>query len=210
MATAYDFNFDSWQAFVEHANYDMEKESSQYNKTGRAGRSPDYSFAKVHSFEECLKLANAGWREGVRKAESISSQIERRLVSKIEREDMSYDLTGEVLDIGRYCAGEPEHWGVWNQTVVDGPGNKLIDIVVNGAASASVGTDVLIGRGATIAALVNLMELAGYRAKATLVFGISGGNDTQSTIKISLKDHDESLDLDKIAILDSLERLRLL
>ena len=145
----FDFDFASWTDFVDHANYDLDKhKQAGYCRTGRSGREDiRHDFQHVHTFDECLKLAHAGWKEGVKQSSEISSQIERRLVCKIEREDMSYDLTGEVLDIGRYCAGEPEHWGVWNHTIVDGPGNKLVNIVVNGTASASVNKNVLIGRG---------------------------------------------------------------
>ena len=192
----YDFDFATWSDFVDHANFDLEKEKALgYCQTDFGGRNIRYDFQHVRSFDEAVRLASAGWREGVKKSQEISSQIERRLVSKIERDDMNYDLTGEVLDIGRFCAGEPEHWGVWSQTYVDGPGTKLVHVVVNGTASAVVDKSILIARGAAIAALVNLMELAGYRAKITLCYATKAG----STIKVSLKDHDVSLDEDKLA-----------
>lgn len=199
----YDFNFATWSDFVKHANYDeaqMKEEvlkATGYSRTVMAGRDIRPDFQKVNSWQEVLDLSIKGWKKGLKDTTELSARVERRLVSHIEKEDLHYDVSGEVLDIGRYCSGEPEHWGHWNTTIQEGKGQKLIHLVCNGTASAMVSAEVLIRRGAMVAAFVNMMELAGYRVKVTLAYA-AGDVCAQSTIKVALKEFDQSFDQDML------------
>lgn len=198
--TEFNFEFNTWSEFVDKANYDLEKHISKgYCRTSRQGRiGLSYEFQHVNTFDEALDLAHKGWKDGLKESTELSSRVERKLCGQIEREDVVYDVTGEMLDIGRFCAGDPEHWGVWNSTVVEGKGSKLIHIVCNGTASAGVDKSVLIRRGAMVAAFVNLAELGGYRAKVTLAYK-SGCGKVSTRILTTLKDFDGTMDQDMLA-----------
>jgi hypothetical protein len=199
----YQFNFSTWSDFVNHANYDEEKENEAlkalgYDRSCRSGRTIRHEFQHVKSWDEVMRLATAGWPEGLKESQALSETVERKLTGQVERESISYQVVGELLDIGRYCAGEPEHWGVFETTIVEGQGNKLAHVVVNGTASGRVDKSVLIRRGAMVAAFIKLMELAGYRVKVTLAYK-TGTRGVSCTIKTVLKDFDTTLDQDMLA-----------
>ena len=187
------FEFKSWSEFVEHANW----KDGEHEVLSDTGRNPSYRFQHVESYAEAIRLAQAGWREGLEQSQEITTSIERKLMSHVEREEIFYDVTGELLDVGRYCSGEPEHWGKYETTVVQGKGNRMLHLVVSGAASGGIDKSVLIRRGAMVASFATLAELAGYRVKITLNYIAQNGHS--SAIYIPLKEYDETLDQDMIS-----------
>lgn len=166
-----------------------------------SGRESDYPASKwngeTNGLAGAIELMRRGWPAGVKKALAISEKIESQLYSLIERPRIDYDVTGELLDVGRFCMGEPEHWGVWHTDLSEGPGRKHVKIVINIGASCVVDADTIIARGAVAAALVNLLELAGHRAEVTSACATASGEHKVYTYT-TVKKFDDTLDLDRL------------
>jgi hypothetical protein len=117
----------------------------------------------------------------------------------MQRADIHYDITGEILDVGRYCTGEPEHWGLWQETLVDGPGVKFLHLTINLFVSSGVEAELMIRRGATLTAYIRLLELGGYRVKVTGAYVMSGkGTNGLMCLEVPIKDYDTTLDSDRL------------
>lgn len=193
-----DFEFPSWRELVDYAEQAAIDDTMRPNKARQGGLDIREDWQGVSSYSDVLNFARNGWKEGVSEAKKISDGLENRLTGYIERSDILYDVTGEVLDVGRYCAGDPEHWGVWHNTIVEGKGTKFVHVVVNGTASCSVDKEVMIRRGATLSAFIALMELGGYRVKVDLVIRCTSDGSYSSIISAPIKGFDEYLDHDKL------------
>lgn len=190
-------HFATWSQFIDHValgetDFPMEQRSS---------RSEDHhhgiTWTGTANYADAVQLARQGWRDGVAQVQELSGTIESRLYNLISLPRIAYDVTGELLDVGRFASGEPEHWGNWEHTLTEGKGTKHIHIVVNVIASAGVSSEVLMQRGAAVAALINLLELAGHRCKVDMVCA-DGCNGFHYEIRTAVKEYDETLDLDRV------------
>lgn len=191
------FEYTDWAEFVTYVEESLAPGKAPH-VPHRGALDIRYDFHGVHSAQEAFKLARQGWADGMSQAKAIADSVERKLTHLVQRDTLHYDIQGEMLDVGRFCSGEPEHWGYWEQDLVEGPGTKFFHIVANGSASCGVDKSIMIHRGASLAALVNLMELSGYRVKITVVFAAGrGGAKVESFIPV--KGYDEPVDLDKLA-----------
>ncbi len=184
--------YETWSDLLDYVET-SERSSSASNESD----DNDYKFSKTHNLADAIKLMRKGWTEGVTKATAISERIESQLYNLIERPRITYDVTGELLDVARYCMDEPEHWGVWQSDLVEGAGHKHVKVVINISASCMVSTETIIARGAVAAALVNLLELAGHRAEVTAVCATEGDGHKVYTYT-TVKRFDETLDLDRL------------
>ncbi len=185
--------FDSWTSFVDHCaltptDLATNRDSRDTGKEGWTG---------TDTYNDAVNLARNGWTKGVEEAKKISGEIEAKLYSLVQYPTVNYDVTGELLDVGRFCSGEPEHWGFWEYNLVEGPGTKHVYIVVNAVASCNVDAKVMMKRGSAVAALINLLELAGHRCKVDVLCAIRGSS-FHYEIRTNVKAYDEPLDLDRV------------
>lgn len=189
-------HFDNWTSFLTEASTGI----SPVEGDRRASRSNSKSFMGVETYEEAVDLGRKGWPEGVKQALAIAEPIQEKLYSVVQVASIRYDVTGELLDVGRFASGEPEHWGNWEHTLQEGKGTKYVHVVMNGTASAGVDASVLIARGAVTAALINLLELAGCRVQVTLAYNVqqSGTERSVFQVTVALKQYEEPLDLDRL------------
>ncbi len=195
MAEKVALHFDTWTAFLDAAIY-----GEQEIKDRRSSREGSVSFTGTKTWEDAVELSRKGWPEGVKKAQAIANPLQEKLYSKIQLATIQYDTTGTLLDVGRFAVGEPEHWGNWEYSLIDGEGTKYVHIVMNGTASCGIEASVLIARGAVVSALVNLLELGGCRAKVTLAYAVTPRADAPPIFQttVTLKQYDEPLDLDRL------------
>ncbi len=191
------FEYTDWAEFVTYVEESLAPGKAPH-VPHRGALDIRYDFHGVPSAQEAFKLARQGWADGMSQAKAIADSVERKLTHLVQRDTLHYDVQGEMLDVGRFCSGEPEHWGYWVQDLVEGTGTKFFHIVANGSASCGVDKSIMIHRGASLAALVNLMELSGYRVKITVVFA-GGGQGAKVESVIPVKNYDEPVDLDKLA-----------
>jgi len=141
----------------------------------------------TRSFNEAVKLALTGWEEGVEKVLKIRDKLEADIRGQIPISRLEFDVSGDFIDMGRYLTGEPENFGFDEDTEFrrDSPIGKVIHIVVNIGASSTLDPKVIIARGATIAALISLLEMTGKRCEVDAVTATysSNGSDNRGASK---------------------------
>lgn len=205
--------FSSWSMFIDHAanaktDMPMEDRESRHQKAAGSYE----SFTKAKSWDHVLELARDGWPEGLKKAKEVSSVLFNHVSEMIEKLNVSYDIEGHSIDIARFVDGEPESWLKFESVLQEAEaGHKLIKITYNVTVSAGVSTDVIIRKGATVAALIELLEYAGHRVELTIVD--SSGNSrlepshgfVRKDLKpimlffVKIKEFDQNLDMNLVS-----------
>jgi hypothetical protein len=182
--------FDSASEYVAAALKRANKEK------GQSSVPPQHWSGNV-TLEDAARLAINGWPEARDKVAKISGRLVAELSGRIMRQEWIPDVEGEFIDVPLFVSGEPECWRrpelEYSET---GSAVRHVRIMVNGAVSASVDPDVIEARGATLAALVDLLELAGDMVTVQLVFNISHGEATEGLGQlITIKRSDERADI---------------
>ena len=155
------------------------------------------------SFAETCRLAVGGWDEGIAKVEKFSSAFVGAIGSKLVIDEYYYDVTGQDFDLARVLEGEPECWLNSEQIHVEAPAMQTIKLVVNIGASASVGSDTLIRKGAGIVALVQLLERMRRSVEVVAItrdcYNYNNDNEGGFDFDLCLKQAGQDLDLGKLA-----------
>ena len=168
----------------------------------QASRKSDNSdWSGTSSYDECHKLAEAGWREGLDHVEKVREQMGRIVSSKIKAYHPSYAEAGDEIDIGAYLDGDPEHWIEFHEVEKDGLGGKIVRVLVNVAVSASVDKQYFIHRGAAIVGLVEQLQNCGFSVELSLLSTTQSDDGTIHQYEIPVKRSDEHLDGDRMAFM---------
>jgi hypothetical protein len=127
------------------------------------------------TFEEAITLATEGWQAPVKQTEHRARNAAQSVIA--QREDYGFttvlDVTGETLDLGRYCADEPEclYEPVLTSEVRHG---RVVPILVTISASCSVDESQIRARGAAVAALANVLRQAGFTLDVWVAEAVRG------------------------------------
>lgn len=190
--------FDSFDAFVAAAA--VPSPTANPSDGSRAETSPSSPFyGCTAKFSDALSLASTGWAEGARRCNelraSIDSLVREAVVSK--QAGYGWEVTGDVVDVGKYLSGEPE---CFLTAVPDGESTSgpIVRLVANIAASASVGAESLFARGAIVFATIDLLESLGYRVELTVARGTTVNGKTLN-IYVPVKAANQPLDSDRLA-----------
>lgn len=190
--------FAGWGEFVAFAR-EEHRATDQFSARQNAPRDGwDFSAG----FDGALDLAIHGWKQGEDTVKRISGALITRVSNKIVQHDIQYNVEGAQVDIGRFCEGEPECWQDWHESEVRGDAKQLVRIVFNCSVSSGVDATVILARGATIAALTELLEIAGHRVEVILCWGGNcygeGGYGFVGG-EVMVKPSDQPLDLGRMA-----------
>ena len=202
------FTFADWGDLLEYSD----KRESKYNisrgyeKTPASRRSAkdggyyEEDWYQTKDFAEALNLAINGWPEGREKANMFSSAIVDKVSSLIEKQDIQYDVTGQDFDIGLVMQGVPECWYMLTSRIVEGTGTRQLRLVFNNCVSAGISTEVMTRKGAAAVALVQCLELAGFRVEIALKNGLASsyGQGSSYIFQTVLKDAGQPIDIDRI------------
>lgn len=160
-------------------------------RTVTVKRDPWYGTA---TFDDAIKLWEWGWEEGGQMVAKITEGTVDVLGSLIERPNIYYrDDPGIGIDIARYIEGEPECFYDIVSEMVEGDSRRHMRVVFNASAAAGISTKVMMAKGAAVAAVVNLLDLAGYGVELDLVDTYAGTGDAVE-IYVKVKGADEPLD----------------
>ncbi len=197
------FDFDSWGDLLEYAD----KRESFYCGGGGGGvpasRREGYDrieFTGTESWQQAYDLAVFGWKDGSVRAGKLSSALVERIGSLVERFHVHLEHVGIDFDMPLVLQGQPEHWYNFESTIEHGTGG-IVRIVFNNTVSSGVSRDVLIARGAAVAALVELLEVAGKRVEVTLLSangGQSRHNEKAYVWRTIVKQAGTPLDIDRL------------
>jgi hypothetical protein len=182
----------SWADFVTDAET---LPLAPYAKNTRARENVRDAFCQS-TWQQCCQWAREGWPEGLRHAAAIKDALWDAISSHVAFPVLRYDVEGAILDIGRLCGGEPEHWGTLETELREMDGTRFLHLVINGCASAGIPAETLQAKAGTLGALVELLEYAGLRVKVTLAI-VAG----HCTTTVPVKEYSDWLDTDRLTFM---------
>jgi hypothetical protein len=114
--------------------------------------------------------------------------------------DVTFDVTGDFLDIGKFMEGEPECFGVAHN---GNPNNLTVNLLMNVSASSYVSREAITAKQARLLRLVDWLENQNVRCRITAF-------ESTHTMhaEIVLKDYDEMVDLNDVAVVGHSDFLR--
>lgn len=188
-------DFESWGDLLHRAAHgastmDVRKRTSREMYEYRT------KFTQTTSLQNALDMAQNGWPEGTDAAARRAYTIVEKLAAKMQRDDYYYDVTGLTFDVARVLENEPECWLNYEQVTVEAPG-KVIRLVFNPSTSGAVSNSAMIARGATVAALVMLLERANFRVQVDLAWWALGDGVVQE-VNCTLKSPSQDVDLPRL------------
>lgn len=203
--------FDSWGEYLDYLKQPCPDDGSFTRWSRRADGLNEHWCPD--SWAEVERMSVEGWPAGLKQARVLADPLVDKVSSLMERIDPYYtdDPTG-ALDVARYLDCEPECWVGFQPRKVDGPGRKHLTVLFNQAASGGIKSDALIRKGALVSALVELLELAGFRVRVLLGMGIGctccrsreyGELEPDAVghlqeVVVPVKEHDQPLDMDRL------------
>lgn len=171
----------------------------------RASLNGTATFTGTDSLADAVLLARRGWQGGTATIERLRLRIDKMLGGSIPVPDIEYDVSGDWLDIGRFLGGEPEYFGsmVDFGRRQDAPVAKMVRVVVNIAASQSIGEETMLMRGAAAIVLVDTLERHGIRCRIDLCHAVSNRVVKADSLEtyVTVKQEGEHLSPDKLAFL---------
>lgn len=185
------YKFDRWSDFINACaaptDFPEHSRHSRINGSSFTGCTP----------AEAVKLGQIGWMEGAAMARPFTNSLFKSIAAQIERQDIYYDVEGRMFDVARVLQNEPECWMQFETKIVKGPSQRFIRITINGTASGGVDTATIIGRGAAICALIELLEFSGRRVELTLAMATCSGS-ARFHARVKIKTFDQPLDMPKV------------
>lgn len=114
--------------------------------------------------------------------------------------EVVYDVTGDFLDIGRFIEGDPDNFG---SMTAGNPRGRRVNILINLSWSARVTDGVINARCSRIARLIDWLESQQIRTRVTAIESTACNH-----VEITVKDFDDVLDLNDIAVVSHSDFLR--
>jgi hypothetical protein len=183
----------SWDAFVT----DMKRPPHE-SHTHRSSTTRDSEFSETESFDHAIQLAERGWPEGLARIKKSHRQLAAVQGEMTERHAFRYSESGDEVDVGRAVEGDPEHMMEFETVHVPSAG-RVVKVVVNVAASGSIGTDQLFTRGAAAVMVADLIEASGLRSEIWICEGSDNNGSWGIDFRVKLKEPDQPLDMDLLA-----------
>lgn len=165
--------FETWGDFLDRAI----SHKSLLEDGHRESRKRDHkSFTGTDTWAEAVEIATSGWEKGANEAAKIAEAVFDRATSMVEKTEISYDVEGNGLDVGRYLDGEPECWQKFESVYQEGAGQKIIKVVVSMSISGGVPAERIMRRGAGVQAAIEALEYAGHRVELWVMDLATGGS----------------------------------
>jgi len=188
----HDERFSTWDAFVDAAASHVDGAS---NGADDGHHGLEAGFFGTPDLAAACALARSGWLEGWKPAAAWLAGTVPTVAAAITRPDLVYDVEGDGIDVGRYCAGEPECWSRWEESPML---THAVPLLVNVAARASVPPAHYHRRGAVLLALVECLEFAGVRCEIT-VTGHRVWDGKRARTDVRVKDAGQPVDPGRLA-----------
>jgi len=192
----------SWQGLLTQAQEPSRFQVSHARESGGHA----LKFRGTRTWDDALRLATEGYREGAERATALVEPFALRIAREIQRSEIVFDVTGTELDIGRYITQDPEHWMDWSygeqldeyEDDYEPEGVRLIRLVVNVGAASDVAAEPIMARGAWVVGLVKLLEHAGHRCEIVSVLA-SRHEGSDLEIWATIKEAGAQLDANRVA-----------
>lgn len=163
------------------------------DRHSRKVRGSGGGWAGTSTWQEAVDLARSGWQEGVKRLSDLRDALMDDVGTLIPEPVPIMDVAGEVVDVGAFVTGQPEHMVTWFD---DDGRTRQIHVVVNITASANKSKESMMMRGLLAAGLVDSLEHAGHRVRLDVVS--SHGGSRKYGMIAHLKRESEVLDLERV------------
>jgi len=165
----------------------------------RASRSEGSTEWAGGSWEDAVNRAQAGWPEGVHLARDFADDVRFEIEDEYQlvyTPNIMHQQAGQMVDIGRFLAGEPE---AMMDILVEEKSKPVVKILVNSAASFRIKPEVVVRRGAIVVALVDLLENMNMRCEVVMCVALEaesfgGVNGLQYFVTVKKPEHTLQID----------------
>jgi len=165
------------------------------NSSRAEGRSNSWDHGL--GFDGSMKMIRSGWESGAEQIKKLVDQVSEILKPESMKMDFVHDVAGGIPDIGRSIVGLPDSMIRFSPPEFP---TKPIKIVVNCTASAGISADTLFNRGAAVGAVIDVLELRGYRCELWIVASTKGHSARGSmAVSTKIKDSNQPLDLTSLS-----------
>lgn len=200
----YRMDFESYGQFIDYAQYGttdlpVEERSSMTDHTVHI-----VEWTQSESLEQACELARAGWLDGAQRIQEYLNVLQAQVQTRRIPQELVMHIVGPgTLDMGRYIAGHPEPWVVWQQCPDETDNGQIIDITYNCGVNAGVNKDAIFQNGAILIALIDMLESNGYRVALTTIETTLSTNDLRSLLHVTvpIKRAEDPLDIARIAFI---------
>lgn len=176
--------FDGVRTFMDY----LEEHCPTAERDRHSDQAKMGGFNEFDNYAEAMRIYKNEPRT-VRKFEENDAALKGGESSGI---DVVYDVTGDYLDISRYLEGEPESSGIMHN---GNPRGRRVNLYINSDFNCYVAKDDIIYRGQRLQRLVDWLENQQVRVGVTALFSAGTAH-----VEIKVKDHDQVLDLNDVAI----------
>jgi hypothetical protein len=154
------------------------------------------SFYGNVTWEETQKLALEGWAEGAARVVALRDRIniDRPHALKLVR----YDMAGALPNVQRFIAGNPLH--MRRMEVAETRKRPVLTLQLSMWGSAYVEANCFTNRAAVVAAIVDVIEEAGYRVHLIAnAISVWESNKFTSEIAYTVKEPDHAFEIARAA-----------
>lgn len=197
-------SFDSISEFLAYGK-DTPSEIIEQRRGSRGTKNLVRDFYEEDSYEAFLNTALKGFPKARTYGEPLRVTLNDIFAPHLIKKRPRYEIVGDVIDLPRHLSGLPDDF-LFKYEPREGPtelgrSKHVLRILVNLTVTNRHDTENIIRRGATIAALVDLLEAANRRVEVMGVFGVcSAYVSTPSSYFIQnviiFKEAGQQLDLD--------------
>lgn len=187
-------NFEDTAAYLDYSA----GPSDAQKRTSRDRLTRGYNVTA--SYEDAMRLAREGWAEGRDQVAALARTLSGIVASKITRQTCTWDVTGDVVDIGRFCEGCPENMIRFEDTEEKGAG-KLLTLGASFSAASNIPAGEIIRRGAVLCALADTLESVGHRVEIIITHTVRDSGSDRHGTTITIKRHGDPVDVDRLAFL---------
>jgi hypothetical protein len=159
------------------------------------------AWAGCGSLPEAVEVARQGWPEGWQRMKALRDAIFGRMGSRVQKDLVQFRIAGGAVNVGRFLSGRPDCFAarVRSNQVKDLRSRKVVRMIVNVGARASVSADTIFARGAAALTLVEALERAGMRVQVDMITLAADGLGKHIRLACRLKDVGKVVQLDKLA-----------
>ena len=190
--------YDSVQGFADAAANDATDCPDGKRQSRKFGADSEWDAGA--GFDGAVKMAREGWAEGRERITRIAEKFRQDILGNNRQEFQSPQFTrsvvGSGVNVGRFNAGMPDAMIVRKPMPMSMP---VINIVFNLTCSGGIGAEAYMERGAAVAALVDLLELAGRRVSVTAVLSDGHSSDQHAEYVVRVKHAGDPLQIDALA-----------
>lgn len=153
-----------------------------------------FDFTGTDIMYQALDMVRKGWPEGAARVAALRDKIVA--IAPVQRRYVRYDIAGAIPNVPRYLAGNPQHMRRIDNAVARQ--RPVITLLSDISALASVRSNSMENRAAVVAAIVDVIEAAGY-ATELVAFASASKPGTHVITAASVKASHNTVDLAKIA-----------